>query len=610
FAPSQLLFQYAGNNQHSLFSILSNASMRILGEHEVAFRFPVFIAAIISVFLIHRLGQCFGNFRVATFASILMIGSAPHLYWALYGRGYALTEMLALVNVFGAILLLGGKSPNKGAWILILSGFALCITVPSNAYFLPACGLAFLFVLWESGNLRNPVSLPRLGKKILPFIILAVLAAGYFFMIYDDLVRGIETHINFLKQFRNTDSMAGTPQKFQEVALHLARPWGFWLYLPAFYGVWALNRPQRGFILILLGTPALLVVFSGMMGPPRTYIYALPFLILLAALGIDRGIGLLSRFMPHFNKALPAALGLAFLIPSIFSHAQDYLDKKDIMYATMEESREALRYVQNQTAEHDLVVISFDDMALRRTLEPLVAEKMLHVFKDGQLDGIIFIGHRDIPINRIASVSGWPTSALPVSLMSVIADIGKLRIYRMNVKVIPLFPFEAGKNFLRRWLPLKTPKFSLTETHAHRFLGKQSLQIKKNYKKNALIFSPLVYSIPSQGGSFVLYAYAGKYQQKSEAGILGNKHNQGAFPLNYLFGVYREEGNNLAWERIHPFFMFRHSKHKESFKWRITFMLIPLNASLNKIQQALVLKDETSYFDGIHGYLLAPIVEK
>ncbi|SVD86612.1 uncharacterized protein METZ01_LOCUS439466, partial [marine metagenome] len=261
--------------------------------------------------------------------------------------------------------------------------------------------------------------------------------------------------------------------------------WGFWLYLPAFYGVWALNRTQRGFILILLGTPALLVVLSGMMGPSRAYAYALPFFILLAALGIDRGIGLLSRFMPHFNKALPATLGLAFFIPSIFSHAQDYLDKKNIMYVAMEESRQALHYVQNQTTEHDLVVISFDDMALRRTLEPLVAEKMLHVFKDGQLDGIIFIGHRDMPMSEIASVAGWPTPALPMSLMRVIADIGKVRLYRMNVKVIPLFPFEADINFSRRWPPLKTPKFSLTETHAHRFLGKQSLQIKKNYKKNA-----------------------------------------------------------------------------------------------------------------------------
>ena len=303
-------------------------------------------------------------------------------------------------------------------------------------------------------------------------------------------------------------------------------------------------------------------------------------------------------------------LGLAFLIPSVLSHTQYFLGKRSILYATMAESREALHYIQDQSTEHELVVISFDDMALRRTLEPLVAEKMLKVFRDGQLDGITFLGHRDIPVSKIASVTGWPTFPLPASMMKVIADIGKVRVYRMNVKVIPLFPFEAGKNFLRRWLPLKTPKFSLTETHAHRFLGKQSLQINKTTEEDRLIAAPLVYSIPSQSGSFVLYAYAGKYQQKSEAGISGNKHKQGAFPLNYLFGVYREEEKDLAWEWVHPFFMFRHSKHKESFKWRISFMLIPLNASVNKIQQALLLKDETSYFDGIHGYLLAPIVEK
>ena len=352
------------------------------------------------------------------------------------------------------------------------------------------------------------------------------------------------------------------------------------------------------------------MVFSGMIGPPRVYVYALPFFILLAALGNDRGIRSLSRFMPrYFNKALPATLGLAFLIPSVLSHTQYFLGKRSILYATMAESREALHYIQDQSTEHELVVISFDDMALRRTLEPLVAEKMLKVFRDGQLDGITFLGHRDIPVSKIASVTGWPTFPLPASMMKVIVDIGKVRVYQMNVKVIPFFPFEADINFSRRWPPLKTPKFSLTETNAHRFLGKQSLQIKKNYKTNALIFSPLTYRIPSQSGSFVLYAYAGKYQQKSEAGILGNKEKR-VFPLNYYFGVYREEEKNLVWERVHPFFMFRHSKHKELFKWRIFFVLYPLNASLHKIQEALLLREQTSYFDGMHGYLLAPIVEK
>ena len=609
-SPFQLLFQYAGPNQHTLFSILSNTSMRILGEHEVAFRIPVFLAAILSIFLIHRLGQSLWNSTTATIASLLMMGSYHHLIWAQSGRGYALTELLALASVFGTILLLEGKSFKRGAWVLIFSGIALCLTIPSNAYFLPGCGLAFVFVLWESRNSKIPISWSHLGKKLLPFIFLAVSTAGYFFMIYDDLAWGIETYKDYLKQFKNVDSLVGTPQQFQEIARDLARPWGLWFYLPVLYGAWTLNRTQRGFFLILLGTPALLMVFSGMIGPPRVYVYALPFFILLAALGIDRGIRSLSRFMPrYFNKALPATLGLVFLIPSVLSHTQYFLGKRSILYATMAESREALHYIQDQSTEHELVVISFDDMALRRTLEPLVAEKMLKVFRDGQLDGITFLGHRDIPVSKIASVTGWPTFPLPASMMKVIVDIGKVRVYRMNVNISSLFPLEADMKILRPPGQFRNPIISQTETHVHRFLGQQSLRVDKTIKGDRLIFSPLTYRIPSQSGSFVLYAYARKYQQKSEAGILGNKQKR-AFPLNYYFGVYREEEKNLVWERVHPFFMFRHSKDKESFKWRITFMLIPLNTGLNKIQQALVIKDETSYFDGIHGYLLAPIVEK
>ena len=610
-SPFQLLFQYAGPNQHTLFSILSNTSMRILGEHEVAFRIPVFLAAILSIFLIHRLGQSLWNSTTATIASVLMMGSYHHLIWAQSGRGYALTELLALASVFGTILLLEGKSFKRGAWVLIFSGIALCLTIPSNAYFLPGCGLAFVFVLWESRNSKIPISWSHLGKKLLPFIFLAVSTAGYFFMIYDDLAWGIETYKDYLKQFKNVDSLVGTPQQFQEIARDLARPWGLWFYLPVLYGAWTLNRTQRGFFLILLGTPALLVVFSGMIGPPRVYVYALPFFILLAALGIDRGIRSLSRFMPrYFNKALPATLGLAFLIPSVLSHTQYFLGKRSILYATMAESREAFRYVQNQTTEHDLVVISFDDMALRRTLEPLIAKKMFDVFQSGQLDRIIFLGHHDIPVCRIHSIAGSSTFNLPVSLMRGIMDIGNVRIYRMNVKVLPLFRQKEDTKTFTQWRKKGHPNISLAEINEHKFLGQQSLQIHKTMEENALIYSPLTYQISSQDGSFILYAEAGKYHQKSEATLFSVRKSLPGVRLNYLFGVYREEGEGLAWERIHPFFMFRRSKHKEPFKWQIIFTLIPLNASLNKIQQALVLKDETSYFDGIHGYLLAPIVEK
>ena len=138
-----------------------------------------------------------------------------------------------------------------------------------------------------------------MGKKLLPFIFLAVSTAGYFFLIYDDLTRGIEEYRNNLHYPQGIDSLEGILQQVNEVARDLARPWGLWFYLPVLYGTWTLNRTQRGFFLILLGTPALLVVFSGMIGPPRVYVYTLPFFILLAALGIDRGIELLSLSLIH-----------------------------------------------------------------------------------------------------------------------------------------------------------------------------------------------------------------------------------------------------------------------------------------------------------------------
>jgi hypothetical protein len=609
-APFQLLLQYTGPNQHSLFSILSNASMRIFGENEVAFRLPVFFAAVLSVFFVHRLGRRLWNNRVATFASFLIVGSTPHLYWAHHGRGYALTELLALTTVCGTIFLLDEKYSKKGAWALIISGFALCVTLPSNAYFLPACGLAFIYHLWTSKKSKTIFPWYDLGKKLLPFIFLAALIAGYFLIIYDGLILGIETYKSYLKEFKKIDSLTGMFPQLLDVARNLAQPWGLWFYLPVILGVWALNKTQRGFFLILVITPIFLAVLSEMLGPPRAYVYVLPFYILLAAVGIDRGVELLSHLIPHyFHKVLPAILGLLLLIPSIYSYGQNYTNIGGIKYATMAESREALIYIKSETTKYNLLVIPFDDMALRRSLEPLVAKKMLDIFRDGQLDGITYLGHRDTPVDRIASIAGSKTFPLPASLMRGIADIGKVRIYNMKIKVDPLFYQEADTKVFKEWRKVKKPNISLTETHEHKFLGHQSLLIHKTIEKDTVIYSPLAHQINSPSGSFILYADTGKYQQKSQAAIYPINKNVHRTYLNNFFGIYREEGETLSWERINPFWMFQQSKHKGFFKWQINLTLIKLDTDLNTIREAFVLREPISYFDGIHGYLLTPMSE-
>jgi hypothetical protein len=608
--PFQLLTQYADPNQHTLFSILSNSSIQIFGENEVAFRLPVFFAAIFSVFLIHLLGQRLWGGRVAGFAALLMIGSARNFYWAQHGRGYMFSELLALASVFGVTLLLEEKSYKKGAWVLILSGLGLCIAVPSNAYFLPACGLAFIFVLWESRNPEVFISWNHLGKKLLPFIFLATLTAGYFLIIYDDLLFGIETYKNYSKVYLDTDLSRGTLRQYQEIGRDLAQPWGLWLYLPVLFGIWTLNKTLRGFFLILLITPALLTILSGMLGPTRAYAYLLPFYFLLAALGIDKGIGLLCRFMPHyFNKVLTVSLGLAFLIPSFFSHASDYLSKRGIKSATMAESREALRYVLNETTEHELLVISFDDLALRRTLEPLIAKKMLNIFRDHQLDGITYLGHRGIPVSHIPSTFGRRTSVLPKSLMKVVADIGHVRVYRMNVEVAPLPRQKVNEKLFDKWKKAKNPQVTLFKDPEHKFLGQPSLQMNKTVKKNLVIPSPLIFRIPSQGKRFIFYASANKRHQKSKVILSKEVDLKNNFPLNLLFGAYREDRGNLVWERTHPHIQFRHSRLSESFIWEISFTLTRLKQGVNQVSERFYLFDQVSYFSGIHGYLLNPIAE-
>jgi hypothetical protein len=608
--PFQLLTQYKDPNQHTLFSLLSNMSIKIFGENEVAFRLPVFFAAIFSIFLIHHLGRRLWGERVAGFAALLMIGSGRNFYWAQHGRGYIFSELLALASVFGITLLLEEKSYKKGAWILILSGLGLCIAVPSNSYFLPACGLAFIFVLWESRNPEVSISWTHLGKKLLPFIFLATLTAGYFLIIYDDLIVGIETYKNYSKIYLSTDLSAGTPLQYLGIAENLAQPWGLWLYPPVLYGLWALNRTQRGFFLILLITPALLTILSGMLGPARAYAYLLPFYLLLAALGIDKGIGLLCRFMPHyFNKVLTVSLGLAFLIPSFFSHASDYLSKRDIKSATMAESREVLSYVQSKTTEHELLVISFDDAALRRTLEPLIAKRMLNIFRDRQLDGITYLGHRGTPVSLISSTFGGQTSVLPISLMRVVTDIGQVRAYRMNVEVVPLPGQKDNEIFFDQWNKLKNSEVSVLKNQEHKFLGQQTLQLNKTMKENTFIPTPLTYRIPSQGRGFIFYALAKKHDQMSAVGLYSTNEILQSFPLNQFFGVYREDRGNLVWERTHPHFLFRHSRLKEPFKWQIYFTLTRLKQGWNEVSEEFYLFDEVSYFNGIQGYLLNPIVE-
>ena len=128
-----LLFSYYDPNQHTLFVILARLFMSSLGENEVTFRLPVFIAGVLSVPLIYNVCSDYLRSRqTGLIAALLLSVSFYPIYYSQHGRSYSLTIFLAL----STILVTTKLSNNTRLWfwgtLLSLLGFFLILALPSN----------------------------------------------------------------------------------------------------------------------------------------------------------------------------------------------------------------------------------------------------------------------------------------------------------------------------------------------------------------------------------------------------------------------------------------------------------------------------------------------
>ena len=133
-----LVLSYHDTNQHTFFLLLSKFCIWIFGESEIVFRLPSFLAGILSIPLIYRLGLLINIPWSSALISALLMGlSWPHLKYSLEGRSYALTIFLALLVTYSTIQYLNSFRWEWGS-VLIGSGFAMAMALPSNLFFL--CG--------------------------------------------------------------------------------------------------------------------------------------------------------------------------------------------------------------------------------------------------------------------------------------------------------------------------------------------------------------------------------------------------------------------------------------------------------------------------------------
>ena len=611
-----LLFEYRDTNQRTLYIFLAKFSMWLFGENEWAFRLPGFLAGVLALPLAYRVGLMVTRAQsCALLGSLLLALSSTHLFHTRVTRGYSLTVFLALAMVFLVYKLLDKNNTGLWASLFVLAGFSIILIVPSNIYFLAAIGVFYFAVLLHNFNKQEVAPLKSLLLPLLPLLALFGAVGGYLINIYADLQRAVVGAKNQYKLFNNIDDLNISLERFSDVLISMVSPWGLWLYLFFIFGLLRLIK-TKGLLLIaiLFIVPITLVSLSGLLGPPRVYVYWLPFVLIGAAFGVTETLILIkNKYSSQLSYSLAAVFLAAIVFKPVMTYSENLSSVGSPSGTTLEEAKDAAVFVKNNVSDHDLIVIPYSDRVLRYYLEERVGKNMLNIIQSGRLGKLIFLGPSDIPPHEIPDV-GLPipnTHFLKNLSFNTIKAFGDLRLYELGLNIIKLSPPGPDLDYENHIKFHHDKTVKLEHAEQPRLAGKLSLAVKQTGKRTKFYSKEMKVAINEKEGTFFLLNFAKEYDSGSEGALFFFKGNTppGILPLNGFHGVFVATTSQLIWKRLDLYKNFLvqpddYENKSVKYIWEIIFAIIPVPIGEVMFAEGFRTQKTLTYFDGWQLFLL------
>lgn len=304
-SPLTALLDHSLPNNHPLNSLLIWFTTSFIGANEIALRFPSFAAGLLAAAYLFRIGKRLSSQRVGLLAGAFMM-TAPLLADQIpNGRGYTLSIFLSLV-IF-EMLYFGPALPTRQRQRgLLIATILLILTLPTMLLLIAGL-LLWVAVEWLSqrpGKAWNASTAPVILGSVTGLLIYSRgLLLGTLSAVYSEL--GYSSASQLITDFALR--LSGTEQQPL-----------LWIGLAA--GVVIGVRRHKGFMLsvgCLLVVVMILAVIqkllTGYLLFPRNYLFLLPFIALVAAIGWDY---LLRLPMP--NGRLSFILAALFLLLGVF----------------------------------------------------------------------------------------------------------------------------------------------------------------------------------------------------------------------------------------------------------------------------------------------------
>lgn len=145
---SQIMTQYAGQNQHILYSVLAHGAIRLFGEQPWALRLPAVLFGVASIPALYFLGRLVTTNRAALFASALMAVNYQHVWFSQNARGY--TGMLLWTLLTSLFFIRCTHNGRRRDWVMYGITAALGLYTHLMMTFVVAGHVALYFWLLAS----------------------------------------------------------------------------------------------------------------------------------------------------------------------------------------------------------------------------------------------------------------------------------------------------------------------------------------------------------------------------------------------------------------------------------------------------------------------------
>lgn len=614
FPWKEIFSRYEDITNHGLFTVLANSSVALLGEKESVFRLPALLAGILSVPILYWIGISFMESRfVALLTAFLLALSVPHIQYSQEGRAYSLTVFCGLLLFSAATWILRKQSmPVEG--LLIFSGIAMVLCVPSNVFFVLAVAVFYLIHLFRRDTRNFPDALHSAVRPMLPFLILFVWMLQYFITVREGLELGLASYQNYSRLFEGAD-LSISLKRLRKTWDFLAQPWGALLGVFAVIGFIPIYKKGRAWPFVcLFAIPTLLVLVSKSMGPPRAYIYWLPFILLLAASGAEQVCIWSAKVLPEkLAPWITACLLAGFLF--FGGRAQRQKDFPAPPLSTIEDAMAVSAYIRKETSQNDLIVVPYKDNVLHRYADDLIGEKILNILKTGEFGKIILIGHNEIsPLDILMSKTWLEPSSFPLKESNFVSHrIGNLKIHVSQLKNTRFIPsiFDPDYETQLGLTNATDRSFTVNKNADSKFIGNYSLELIKKAEPSLPLFSPIVKEVEIKTDDvYILTVFARKYryQRGTHVSLFSiGEPSPAPIYLNFFAGIFNLTPSGPVRKKIHPhrnFFVVNEGPARFPNTWQIIFSLTPFPKGRHRVTERLLLQEEQNYFDGIRFYLL------